>query len=91
MSETTVERQDLVEAVNTLPDEVLVELANFLDYLRYKTAQRQESDISRQNFLLSVAGLGESGQQDISGSDEEILRNEIDPIYGWGSKQADQS
>ncbi|WP_258719054.1 hypothetical protein [Phormidium yuhuli] len=33
MSKTTVEQQDLVEVINALPDEVLVELANFLDYL----------------------------------------------------------
>jgi len=88
MSRTTVERQDLVEVVNALPDEVLVELANFLDYLRYKTSQCKEPDIPSQNFLLSVAGLGKSGQQDVSERDEEILRNEIDPVYGWSSKRS---
>lgn len=66
MSETTVERQNLIEVVNALPDEALVELATFLDYLRYKTAQRQELNVSQPNFLLTIAGLGESGQQSVS-------------------------
>jgi hypothetical protein len=86
MSKTIVERQDLVEVVNALPDEVLVELANFLDYLRHKTSQDKKTDLDQQNFLLSVAGLGKSGQQNVSERDEEILLNEIDPVYGWSSQ-----
>jgi hypothetical protein len=86
MSKRAVKRQDLVEVVNALPDDVLVELANFLDYLRYKTSQCKEPNLPRQSFLLSVAELGDSGQQDVSERDEEILRNEIDPVYGWSSQ-----
>ena len=81
MSKTTVERQDLVEVITALPDEVLLELANFLDYLRYKSSQDKKPDLCQQNVLLSVAGLGQSGQQDVSERDEEILLNEIDPVY----------
>jgi hypothetical protein len=33
--------------------------------------------------------LGDSGQQDVSERDEEILRSEIDPVYGWSSKPSD--
>ncbi len=58
MDGTTVERQKLVEAVNTLPDEVLLELASFLDYLRYKSVKLKEPDNNATNFLLAVAGLG---------------------------------
>lgn len=87
MSKIMVNRQDLVGVVNALPDEVLVELASFLDYLRYKTSQGKDPDILSQNFLLSVAGLGQSGQQDISERDEEILSHEIDPVYGWSAKR----
>ena len=90
MAKTTVERQNLIEAVNTLPDDVLIELASFVEYLRYKTVQRQNSEPPKQNFLLTVAGLGKSGQPDTSDSDEEILRNEIDPIYGWSSRPGNQ-
>ncbi|MEM8641990.1 MAG: hypothetical protein AAGG51_24730 [Cyanobacteria bacterium P01_G01_bin.54] len=40
MNSTTVKRQDLLNAVNTLPETALPELASFLDYLQYKVAQR---------------------------------------------------
>lgn len=86
MDGTTVERQKLIEAVSTLPDEVLLELASFLDYLRYKSVQQKEPDNKASSFLLSVAGLGNSSQHDVSERDEEILRNEIDPVYGWNLK-----
>ena len=89
MNSTTVERQKLIEAVNNLPDEALVELASFIDYLCYKTCQQREPDNNATSFLLSVAGLGNSGEQDISEQDEEILRNEIDPVYGWNLKSSD--
>jgi hypothetical protein len=37
-------------------------------------------------FLASIAGLGDSGQVDISERDEDILKREIDPIHGWTTK-----
>ena len=124
MDGTTVERQKLIEAVSNLSDEALLELSAFLDYLHYKSTQRdvvhykstqrdvvclapirtvirREEEItfvrkveeSKQapnnnaaNFLVAVAGLGNSDQQDVSERDEEILRNEIDPVYGWSAK-----
>lgn len=87
MDGTTVERQKLIEAVSTLPDEVLLELASFLDYLRYKSVQPKELNSNNaSSFLLAVAGLGTSDQHDISERDEEILRNEVDPVYGWNHK-----
>ncbi len=89
MNRSSIQRQQLLEAVSTLPDEVLLELASFLDYLRYESAQQQESNNQSASFLVAVAGLGNSGQQNISERDEEILRNEIDPVYGWSSKLTD--
>jgi hypothetical protein len=62
MAKTTIERQNLIEAVNALPDEVPIELASFVEYLRYKTVQHQNSEPPKQNFLLTVADLGKSGQ-----------------------------
>lgn len=91
MSNATEERQNLIEAVNTLPDEALIELVSFVKYLRYKGLQPENSEPPKQNFLLTVAGLGNSGQSDISDSDEEVLSHEIDPIYGWSSRSGDQS
>ncbi|NEP18005.1 MAG: hypothetical protein F6J97_14050 [Leptolyngbya sp. SIO4C1] len=89
MNSPTMERQQLIEAVRNLPDEVLFELASFLDYLRYKTLQHSDTDGSS-DFLSSITGLGHSGQQNIAEQDEEILRAETDPIYGWSSKPSNQ-
>ncbi|MBW4620725.1 MAG: hypothetical protein KME17_15395 [Cyanosarcina radialis HA8281-LM2] len=88
MDGTTVERQKLIEAVSNLPDEALLELANFLDYLRYKSVQRRKPNNNATSFLLAVAGLGNSGQPDVSERDEEILSHEIEPIYGWNLKSS---
>ncbi|MGC8713279.1 MAG: hypothetical protein ACP5RH_12895 [Leptodesmis sp.] len=89
MDGTTVERQKLIEVVSNLPDEALLELASFLDYLRYKSAQRKELNNNAVKFLVAIAGLGNSGQQDVSEGDEEILGNEIDSVYGWNLKPND--
>jgi hypothetical protein len=88
MDEITIERQKLIEAVSTLPEEVVLELASFLEYLRYKSAQPRELTHNASTFLVAVAGLGNSGQRDISERDEEILHNEIDPVYGWNLKSS---
>lgn len=85
-----VERQKLIEAVSALPDEALLELASFLDYLRYKSVHRRISDNHPANFLIAVAGLGNSGQHDVSSRDEKILGSEIDSVYGWSSKLSDR-
>jgi hypothetical protein len=89
MDGTIVERQKLIDVVSALPDESLFELASFLDYLRYKSLQQRDLNNNTANFLVAVAGLGRSGQQDIAERDEEILRNEINPMYGWNLKPTD--
>lgn len=86
MDRSTVERQQLLEAISDLPEEALAELASFLDYLRYKSAHQRELTTHSSSFLLAVTGLGNSDQQDVSERDEEILRSEIDPVYGWNLK-----
>lgn len=91
MNSTTSERQKLLETVNNLPDEALCELAGFLDYLRYKTQQPKENNNNTTSFLLTVSGLGNSGEQNISERDEEILRNEIDSMHGWNIKQSNRT
>jgi hypothetical protein len=89
MEGTTLERQKLIETVNSLPNDVLLELASFLDYLHYKSVHLRDSDQPSSSFLRAIAGLGNSGQQDASERDEEILRQEIDPVYGWHLKPSD--
>ena len=77
------DRQHLIEVINTLPDEALIELASFVDYLRYKSIKRAEADNGGSAFLLSIAALGTSAEIDTSERDEEILRSEVDPVRGW--------
>ncbi|MGQ9872259.1 hypothetical protein [Leptodesmis sp.] len=91
MDRNTIKRQQLLEAVNALPDEVLIELASFLDYLRYKSAHQREATTHSSSFLLAIAGLGNSDQQDVSERDEEILCNEVNPIYGWNLKPSESA
>ena len=86
-------RQQLTKAINELPAEVLPELANFIEYLRFKvnppepSSQAEMQEDSGSTFLLSIAGLGTSDEDDLSERDEEILATEIDPVRGWGLKQ----
>jgi hypothetical protein len=73
MTKTTIERQTLIEALHTLPDEALTELASFVAYLRYKTLSPSPSEPTNPNFLLTIAGLGESSQTHIFDSTREII------------------
>ncbi|MEH1859033.1 MAG: hypothetical protein V7L21_13740 [Nostoc sp.] len=38
---------------------------------------------------MSIAGLGASAETDVSVQDEDILKNEIDSVRGWGLKADD--
>jgi hypothetical protein len=86
MDAPTTERQKLIEAIGTLPDEALIELASFIDYLRYKSTKNGEAENSGSTFLLSIAGLGASSENNISERDKEILQSEVDPVRGWNLK-----
>lgn len=57
MNTTTVERQALIDVVNALPDRALLELASFLDYLRYKNTASSQEAIDSRDFLLSMPNL----------------------------------
>ena len=86
-------RQQLTQTIDELPTEVLPELVNFVEYLRFKvnfppqiqqTKPQKTADLP---FLQAIAGIGSSDEDDISERDEEILANEIHPIYGWSLKR----
>lgn len=49
----------------------------------------QHEEVPPENPLLALAGIGYSEEMiDLSdGKDEEILRNDIHPIYGWSSNR----
>ena len=86
MNSSAIARQQLIEVINRLPSEVLPELANYLDYLKFKTTSSsvpKSETTSGNSFLLSIAGLGEA-EENLSECDEDILQQEIDPIRGWG-------
>ncbi|MEH1997259.1 MAG: hypothetical protein V7L00_00495 [Nostoc sp.] len=86
MDTLTTDRQRLIEVINALPDEKLIELASFVEYLQYKSTRQKEVDNHKSSFLMSIAGLGASTENNISERDEDILKNEIDPVRGWGLK-----
>jgi hypothetical protein len=82
MINSTVDREQLLTLINDLPDELLVEVADYAGYLQSKAIISNQPNPSS-NFLLSIAGLGSSEEKDVSDRQEEILANEIDPITGW--------
>ena len=88
-----IERQKVVEAIEELPVDALVELSNFIEYLRYKSqlsvGLTKQKPSSNSAFFEAIAGLGDSGVGDISQRDEEILAAEVDPIYGWKGQGED--
>ncbi len=91
MNVTTPTRQEIAQFINEIQDDLLPELANFLEYLRFKNEQlTRDKPATENNFLIMIAGLGESEETDLSERDEEILAQENDPIYGFyqGEKQA---
>lgn len=87
MKSVTPTKQELYQAIDELPSEVLDELSNFVEYLRFKvnfnvSPINQETEEGK-NFLLSIVGLGSSDETDLSERDEEILAAEVDPIRGY--------
>ncbi|MGB3208574.1 MAG: hypothetical protein WBB28_26605 [Crinalium sp.] len=80
-------RQNLIDAVQELPVELLPELTSFIEYLNFKAKgnsllNQPDTQSNSSSFLLAIAGLGEA-EADLSERDEEILSQEIDPIRGW--------
>lgn len=87
-------KEKLFKEINELPIEAIPELLNFVEYLRFKvkpSSQPLEESPDQSNpsssFLLSIAELGFTEEDDISERDEELLANEIDSIRGWGLGQ----
>lgn len=84
MNVTNPNRQEITKFINEIQDDLLPELANFLEYLRFKSEQlTMDKSTTENNFLIAIAGLGESEETDLSERDEEILAQENDPIYGF--------
>jgi len=67
--DTLTPHQQLTQAIGELPIEILPELANFIEYLRFKVNFPHEHVTKAQNksgsaFLLGIAGLGASDEDD---------------------------
>jgi len=83
------QREQIIKEIAELPGEAIVELANFIEYLKYKNNRPATSSSTKteansgSELLLAIAGLGSAVEDDILERDEEILANEIDPIRGW--------
>ncbi len=78
-------RQKIIKSIEQLPNSALSELANFIDYLQFKISSNQKVDSQPEgvDFLLKIAGIGESNETDLSERDEEILAQEININSGW--------
>jgi len=74
MNTLIMQHQQLNDAIAELPIEILPELANFIEYLRFKIKAPQVDKIvetpSSSGFLLAITGLGASDEDDISERDE---------------------
>ena len=82
MNTLTPTRQQIIEVIDNLPEDTFSELVSFIGYLRYK-AVGPKTVQPHNSFLLSIAGLGASNEENISERDEEILESEVNPIRGW--------
>ncbi|MBE9229731.1 DUF2281 domain-containing protein [Phormidium sp. LEGE 05292] len=69
MNSATPTHKQLSQAIEELPSEVLPELANFIEYLQFKvssTPALKKDEPEESNFLMKIAGLGDSEETDLS-------------------------
>jgi hypothetical protein len=76
MSTVATKRQQLAESIAMLPDEAVLELANFVDYLKYKLSASSSVDHAAQapsaSILANIAALPLEGKTDgFSGRDHD--------------------
>ncbi len=83
----TINHQTIIQAVKELPAEALPELAEFINFLESKMNSLQTDGKKKKSsdFLMSIAGLGASDEDDISEKNEDILSREINSVSGWTS------
>jgi hypothetical protein len=82
MNPVSTKRQQLAESITTLPDEAVLELAKFVDYLQYKLSASSSVDHASQtssaSILANIAALPLEGKtDDFSGRDhDQVLYSE---------------
>ncbi|NEP13773.1 MAG: hypothetical protein F6K14_26940 [Symploca sp. SIO2C1] len=82
MNGTTVERQALIDVVNALPDRALLELASFLDYLRYKNAASPQGTGDSSDFLLLMADINNSDPFESDRTEQHLQRQQELELLG---------
>jgi hypothetical protein len=68
--------EELADKEKRTPSEIVADALEL-----YKSQKKKK--MTGVEFLLSIAGQGQSNQDDVSERDEEILASEVDPIRGW--------
>ena len=73
MNASTISKRQLIDVINSLPSEVLPELANYLSYIQFRISSpaQAEKPTSGSSFLLSIAGLGDV-EENLSECDKEL-------------------
>jgi predicted transcriptional regulator len=74
--------EELAEQEKRTPSEIVADALQL-----YKAQKKKMSGVE---FLLSIAGQGKSGQNNVSERDEEILASEVDPVLGWHVDDTDR-
>lgn len=88
MNMNTINHHAIIHTIKGLPAEALPELAEFINFLKFKMNMPQvENKKKPSDFLMSIADLGASDEDDISERAEEILSREISSVNGWTIKE----
>jgi len=85
MNSVSLTHEQLSQAINELPLAALPELADFIESLRLQfnlTSAAINNELEESNFLLSISGIGESSESDLSNKDAENLAPKIEPTRG---------
>lgn len=88
MNSTHPTSQQLSQAIDSLPKEALFELANFIEYLRFKFINSSvDQEQEKNHFLRAIASLGKSNETGLSERGEEFLTQEIEQIKEFSDNQ----
>jgi hypothetical protein len=85
MNSVSLTHEQLSQVINELPLAALPELADFIERLRLQfnlTSAAINNEPEESNFLLSISGIGESSEPDLSDKDAENLAPKIEPTRG---------
>jgi len=83
MNSVNLTHKQLSQAINELPPAALPELASFIESLLFKfnltPVAINNNEPEESNFLLSISGIGESSEPDLSDKNAGNLELESEP------------